>query len=77
MSDIHIPIFLGISAGCLGAFFIFFGTKSFLFRKKFINTDLKKILEAGIICFLTMTSCCILVHTVGNCNEIIPNNEDI
>lgn len=68
---------MGIVTGCLGAFFIFFGTKTTVFRKKYINTDLKKILEAGIICSLTMTSCCILVSYVSECKKIIPNFEEI
>jgi len=68
---------MGLITGCLGAFFIYFGTKTSLLRKKYINTDLKKILEAGIICSLTMTSCCILVSTVSECKSIIKHNEDI
>lgn len=68
---------MGIVTGCLGAFFIYFGTKTSLLRKKYVNTDLKKILEAGIICSLTMTSCCILVSFVSECKSIIPDFEDI
>lgn len=68
---------MGIITGCFGAFFINFGTKTFLIRKKYINTDLKKIIEAGIICFLTMSSCCFLVSFVSECKDIIKDAEDI
>ena len=51
--DIPAAIFIGAICGCLGSFFIYVNINLAIWRKKYINTNVKKILEAGFFAFVT------------------------
>ena len=54
--DIPASIFIGILSGLMGAFFIGFTIKSGMYRKKYVNTNWKRVLECAIMAFLTATA---------------------
>ena len=53
--DIPAAIFIGGVCGCLGAFFIFVNINLSIMRKKYINTNCKRIVEAIFFAGLTST----------------------
>ena len=53
MTDRLIAMFIGIICGLLGAFFVYVYAILGFFRKKFINTKLKKVLEVVFFSVLT------------------------
>lgn len=74
-TSIHMPIVLGIIAGSLGALFINLGTRFALLRKKYLKSNLSKIIEGSIILFLTVSGQCLMVTFLGKCKTI--TNPDI
>jgi phosphate/sulfate permease len=53
--DIPAAIIIGGFCGLLGAFFIGFTIKSGMYRKKYVNTNVKKVCECAFMAFLTAT----------------------
>jgi chloride channel 7 len=51
--DIPAAIIIGIICGLLGTSFIWVQVRLGIFRKKFINTNFKKLIEAFIFSFMT------------------------
>lgn len=47
---------MGILCGCLGALFINFTIWNGKWRKKYVNTDFKKILECIAVAFITASA---------------------
>jgi len=68
LSDIHGPIFLGIIGGLLGSFFINVNTSMSTFRKKYVTTTTRKVIETGMFGMLTM-SVCVLAIAFGDMND--------
>lgn len=73
--DLPAAIILGIIGGLLGALFIFTAFKLAIYRKKYINTNLKKILECVIFAIVT-TSCFYLV-VVLRTNQCVVSSETV
>ena len=56
--------------GVFGAFFITVGTYMSFYRKKFINTDAKKIIECMAFAIATISVMVLCVIFFGECSEI-------
>lgn len=56
-------IVLGIIGGLLGSFFIFVNTRMGRWRKKYITTTSRKVIEAGMYGAATMSVCIIFIAT--------------
>ena len=61
LEDIHGPIVLGIIGGLLGSFFINVNTTMSTFRKKYVTTTPRKVIEAGTFGLMTMSVCVIFI----------------
>lgn len=69
--DIPAGIFLGVICGLLGALFIWVGINLGMWRKKHINTPIKKVLEVILFAFITASSFYLVVWLrKGNCVDI-------
>ena len=53
MLDLPAAIIIGVFCGLLGAFFINFSIAMGIQRKKYVNTNNKKVIEACFVAFLT------------------------
>lgn len=64
-------IVLGVVTGLLGALFIHCSITMGMYRKKFINTPIKKVIEALILAFVTSsTFYAVVVWRRNVCNPI-------
>ena len=65
LKSIHSAFILGILGGCFGALFISVNTYMGAFRKKYVNTNWKKIVETGMFGVLTVSAMTLLIITIG------------
>jgi len=69
--DLPAGILLGVICGLLGAFFIWVSIALGMWRKKHVNTSMKKVLEAMIFAFVTASIFYLVVWCWrGSCVEI-------
>jgi len=79
LADVSVPLtevvgslVLGVVGGVLGSFFItvngFMGRQ----RKRFINTNWKKIIETGIFGVMTISAMTLMIHWAGKCRPMPP-----
>lgn len=54
--DLPAAIILGVVAGLLGAFFIYVNVNVNILRKKYVNTNVKKIIECVLFAFVTSSA---------------------
>jgi len=53
MLDLPAAIILGVICGLLGAFFIYTSISLSMLRKKYVNTNFKKVFECVMFAFVT------------------------
>ena len=53
--DVHCPIVIGIVGGLLGSFFINVNTTMMKYRKKYVTTTTRKLIETGMFAVATMS----------------------
>lgn len=76
LEDIHGPIVLGIIGGLLGSLFINVNTSMAVFRKKYVTTIPRKVVEAGMYGLATMSVCVIFIAFLSSgCQKIVDQDE--
>ena len=70
MLDIPAAIVLGIVTGLLGALFIYVSISLQMYRKHFITTNFRKIIECLLFAFATSTAFYVVVAFRGNCRQL-------
>ncbi|XP_065220232.1 H(+)/Cl(-) exchange transporter 7-like isoform X2 [Planococcus citri] len=70
----ELPFFFGVGVigGLIGAFFVFIQLKVSVFRMRYVNTKLLKIIDTIVISFLTAALGIFSMYSLRSCNEIIP-----
>ncbi|XP_025423914.1 H(+)/Cl(-) exchange transporter 7-like isoform X2 [Sipha flava] len=68
--DIPIFIFMGILGGLTGALFCHLNLKLVKFRKRYVDTNWKKVLEVLIICSATVTTSFLLILWTNDCKKL-------
>ena len=56
LSDALVAVLLGIICGLLGALFVSVNSYMIILRKKYVNTDLKKVIEVLLFSLVTSTT---------------------
>ena len=56
LSDAFVAVLLGIVCGLLGAFFVAVYSNMMVFRKKYVTTNFRKILEVLLLSFATSSA---------------------
>jgi len=63
-------IIIGVIGGLLGSFFIFVNGKMGKWRKKYITTTSRKVIEAGMYGAATMSVCIVFIASHSSCQTI-------
>lgn len=75
--DIPAAIILGILCGLLGALFIYVNVNINIYRKKYVNTNFKKIMECVFFAFVTASVFFMVVALRStNCKELPASEVD-
>lgn len=75
MNDLPAAFIIGSLTGCMGALLVTVQARLGVLRKKYINTNIKKVLEVMIFAFAT--SCCFfLVATASSNCQDLPEKEN-
>lgn len=75
ISNLPSAIVLGSITGAMGAIFINVNTQLGIWRKKYVNTNIKKILETCLFAFATATTFYLVAANAPNC-QLEDDKED-